>query len=224
MDAGDRLGIRVVPTQKNCYMLDKTSACLESAYLRGCYTSSIDPYPNTTKILVDVPQDDSAWIFILTWLRRCRQVHSGPHPATKQPEISVKQWCEQQKRTTFLEWSQIYCLAEALHMPRLEEHIRVAVELKAIATKRLPLRDAIDYLYEHSSRFCTLKYVFIDMYAIAAMKPRDVWRRERDLFPEGFVRDLCHYCQSEAYVERLGVLRECEARELGEDESGDDEE
>lgn len=121
-------------------------------------------------------------------------------------------------------------------MPRLEEHIRVAVELKAIATKRLPLRDAIDYLYEHSSRFCTLKYVFVDMYAIAAMKPRDVWLRERDLFPEGFVRDVCGYCQSEAYVARRGELRECEARESGEDEgdgesdgededeSGDDEE
>lgn len=107
-------------------------------------------------------------------------------------------------------------------MPRLEEHIRVAVELKAIATKRLPLRDTLSYLYKHSSRFCTLKYVFIDMYAIAAMKPKDVFGAERSLYPEEFVRDVSTYSKSKAYVKRRGALKECEPRPRRPDEHDED--
>jgi len=204
-------------------MLNKKSACLESAYLRSCYTSSNDRYPNTTRKLIHASEeDDDSWVFILIWLRKSQRIRSGLNPAEKQPEIPLKEWCEQQGRITFLEWSQIYCLAEALQMPRLEAHIRVAVELKAIATKRLPMWHAIGYLYEHSSRFCTLKNVFVDMYAIAAMKPKDFFVGKSTLYPADFVRDVCAYCKSQAYVERREALKQCEPRPPRYDEHDED--
>jgi len=76
---------------------------------------------------------------------------------------------------------------------RLEEHIRVAAKLKALAKKRLPLCNAVNYLYKHGSRLCTLRTVFIDMYAIAAMKPKDDFGDDWRLHPEEFVRDVYSY-------------------------------
>lgn len=173
--------------------------------------------------------DQLAYGLILEWLSICPHIRDSLNEAALiEPEIFIKNWCEEWSGVSFKEWCHVYTLAEALKISRLEEHIRVAVELKAVATKRLPPYNAIEYLYLDASRFCGLKDVFLDMYGVAAAKTKDVFGADRDLYPEQFLRDVDTYLdsRSEAYIERRWALKGCVRPPLGlpEDDRDEDDE
>lgn len=104
---------------------------------------------------------------------------------------------------------------------RMCDHVLVAVGMKAIHQKILPSPDAVTYLYDNGSRFCALKNVFVDMFAISALKPRDVFGAEREAYPREFVDGVGSWRKDAKYVERRKGLKEAK-RERTEEEGKDE--
>lgn len=209
--------------QEELYEIPKKILCSESKYFRSCFAENKDPYPKTTARLCDSGQQ-VALTFILFWLKESKRIPASlARAAEEQPEISVKEWCEEHQSISIENWCRIFILAEALRMPRLEEHIRVAVYSKVMDSKVLPPVLAVNYVYEEGKMFCGLKNMFIDMYAIAAMEPKEVFVSDGEIFPEEFVKEVETYSKSEAYIKRREKLKELQ-RLPGDVMSGETEE
>ncbi len=190
------------------YKVNKSLAYNQSKYFRNCLTASQkDRYPYVSCRLNDpLPEDVASFHVIMLWFANL-PIGAG----------AFRDWCEDHEDLSLKDWCNVYTLAEELQIPRLEQHVSGAIKLKVMEDRILPSLANVKYIYSNGKKFCGLKHTFRDMYAIAAMEPKEVFGRDKVRFPPEFVWDVEAFNQSEAYVERRKAMMACERLDLGEE-------
>ena len=203
--------IRICEGESHLFELPKKRLASECLYFKACLKAKEDPYPNLTDALADLTlEDEYAFEFILEWFKICKKIRCGQDSPPEEPEISLANWVDRYSNVSHKEWTEIFCLAEALIIPRLITHVGTAIELRAVDAQILPSLKTVIHLYEYGKKYCRLKNVFIDMYAIAAMEPKDVFGPDKERYPLEFVQSVDSYQQSWAYSERRSGRITCQ--------------
>ncbi|KAL6716431.1 geranylgeranyl transferase type-1 subunit beta [Lecanora helva] len=209
------------------YELSKKVLTSECRWLKACIKTNKDPCPGLTMRIANLEDnkvDEVSFISILKWMSVCKRIKSGSNENPEEPVIPFKDWIHDARKVTFLQWSQFYCMAEAMNIPRLMSDICTAVQLRALRIEKLPPVDAIIYLYEHGKKGGSeLKRKYIEQYAIAMTAPHNVWGTNETLsrFPDEFVGEVLDFgslhptCSEESKARQAGYMDRYNYRRRG---------